>query len=282
MQKKWLVAAIWCSSVFAQGTPTDVFQKAPPHVDEALRSRISQFLQAHVDGKYRIANELVADDSKDMYFAMEKHRYLGFDIAKIDYTDNFTKATVVASVEVNWRPSARFPASRVKAPYKMLWKVENGEWFWYSVDTGKWDTPFGTMNFKSGQEQSDPAAQVIAQIKSMDGKAILNQIQASKNDVSLRSYEPSSDSVEITNGLPGVVTLVIEPPPVTGLTMKVGTTTLKQGESTKLTFEYEPPTKHAKPPTVAVVRVEPLGRRLDFNVSFAIPPELEKQLPKAK
>jgi hypothetical protein len=283
MQKKLLVAAIWCSSVLAQSTPTDVFQKAPPHIDEALRARIAQFLQAHVDGKFRIANELVADDSKDFYFAMEKHRYLSFDIAKIDYTDNFTKATVIATVEVNWRPSARFPAQRVKPPYKMLWKIENGEWFWYTIKTDKWDTPFGTMHFPNGPEQSDPAAQVIAQIKAMDGKAILNQIQTSKTDITLKSYEESSDSVEITNGMPGTVNLKVEAPPVTGLTIKIaGSTTLKQGEATKLTFDYTPPTKHAKPPATAIVRVEPLGHRLKFHLNFALPPEIEQQLPKLK
>src|SRR5688572_11257827 len=109
MQNKWLAAALWCSSVFAQGVPTDIFQKAPPYVDEALRSRVSEFLQAHVDGKFRLANEIVAEDSKDMYFAMEKHRYLSFEIVRIDYTNDFTRATVLATVEVNWRPSARFP-----------------------------------------------------------------------------------------------------------------------------------------------------------------------------
>ena len=83
MYMKWLATAVWCSAVFAQ-TPTDVFHKAPPHVDEALRTRVSQFLQAHVDGKFRNAIDLVADNSKDFYFAMEKRKYLSFEIVKID------------------------------------------------------------------------------------------------------------------------------------------------------------------------------------------------------
>ena len=283
MQKKWLAAALWCSSVFAQSTPTDIFHKAPPHIDEALRSRIGEFLQAHVDGKFRIANELVSDESKDFYFAMEKHRYLSFEIVRIDYSDNFTKATVLSTVEVNWRPSPRFPNSRVKAPYKMLWKVEDGKWFWYTVNTGKWETPFGEMKV-SGEapKQDDPAAAVIAQLKGMDGNAILGSVRPNKNDVVLQCCEKSTDTVEITNGMQGTVSLKTEGSPVVGLEIRFDRTDLKAGETAKLSFHYDPATKQAKPNAVAIIRVEPMGLRLPFNVSFALPPEVQKQLPKTR
>ena len=283
MQKKWLAAALWCSSVFAQSTLTDVFHKAPPHIDEALRSRVAEFLQAHVDGKFRVANELVADESKDFYFAMEKHRYLSFEIVRIDYSENFTKATVLSTVEVNWRPSPRFPNSRVKAPYKMLWKVEDGKWLWYSVNTGKWETPFGEMKV-SGEapKQDDPAAQVIAQIKGMDGNAILGSVRPNKTDVVLQCCENSTDTVEITNGMQGNISLRSEGSPVVGLKIKFDRTDLKAGEMAKLTFHYDPPTKQAKPNAVAIIRVEPMGLRLPFNLSFALPPEVQKPLPKLK
>jgi hypothetical protein len=242
-----------------------------------------EFLQAHVDGKFRLANEIVAEDSKDMYFAMEKHRYLSYEIVRIDYSDNFTKATVLATVEVNWRPSARFPNSRVKAPYKMLWKVEDGKWCWYTVNTGKWETPFGEMKV-SGEapKQDDPAAEVIAQIKGMDGKAILNQVSANKKDVLLQCCENSSDTVEITNGMTGTISLRLETSPVVGLEMKLDRTDLKQGETAKLSFTYAPPSKQAKPNALAVVRVEPMGLRLPFYLSFALPPDVQKQLPKTQ
>ena len=281
MQMKWLATALWCSSVFAQSAPTDVFQKAPPHIEEALRGRVTEFLQAHVDGKFRLANEVVAEDSKDTYFAMEKHRYLGFEIVKIDYTDNYTKATVLSTVEVNWRPSARFPNQRVKAPYKTLWKVEDGKWFWHTVNTGKWETPWGEMKV-SGEapKEEDPAAQVLSQIKNMNGKAILNQVSVNKRDVVLKCCENSSDTVEITNGMQGPISLRLESSPVVGLDMKLDRTDLKQGETAKLSFTYAPPTKQAKPNAVAAVRVEPLGTRLPFDLSFSLPPEVQKQLPK--
>src|SRR5688572_6406856 len=145
MQKKLLATVVWCSCAFGQGTPTDVFQKAPPHIDTALRARVSQFLQAHVDGKYRVANELVAEESKDFYFAMEKRRFLSFEILRIDYTENFTKATVVAMVEVICSPATLLPNTLMIPPYQMRWKVENGDCYYYTDNTGEWDTPWSAM-----------------------------------------------------------------------------------------------------------------------------------------
>src|ERR1700724_3603210 len=78
--------------------PADLFSKAPPEVDEALRARVAKFYQAHVDGKPRRAEELVAEDTKDYFYTARKPQYLSFQIIKIDYTDTFTKATVTTMV----------------------------------------------------------------------------------------------------------------------------------------------------------------------------------------
>jgi hypothetical protein len=160
----------------------------------------------------------------------------------------------------------------------MLWKVDNQDWYWYTVQTKEWETPFGKMATGStAADQSDPAAQVIAQIRAADPKAILNNVAVSRNDVRLRSYEDSSDTIEITNSMPGAISLRTEGMPVIGLYMKLDKATLKSGETAKLIFQYQPITKQPQPTRVAVVHVEPLGRRLEFNVSFANPPSVEKK-----
>ena len=40
----------------------------PPEVDQALRARISEFYQDHVDGKFRQAEALVAAETKDSFY----------------------------------------------------------------------------------------------------------------------------------------------------------------------------------------------------------------------
>src|SRR3984893_18862048 len=85
-------------SALAQ-TPADLFAKAPPDVDEALRARISKFYQAHVDGKPRRAEEMVAEDSKDYFYGRKKPKSLSFEIGKIEYSKDFTEARAIVVVE---------------------------------------------------------------------------------------------------------------------------------------------------------------------------------------
>jgi hypothetical protein len=96
----------------------------------------------------------------------------------------------------------------------------------------------------------------------------------------LKCCENSSDTVEITNGMQGTISLRLESSPVVGLDMKLDRTELKQGETAKLSFTYSPPTKQEKPNAVTAVRVEPIGLKLPLYLSFALPPEVQKQLPK--
>src|SRR5260370_24279308 len=72
-----------------------LFDKAPPDVDEALRARITGFYQAHVDKKFRQADQFVAEDTKDFYYESNKPAYLSFNIGKITYSENFTKAKAI-------------------------------------------------------------------------------------------------------------------------------------------------------------------------------------------
>ena len=117
------------SSAAAQNA-ADVFAKAPPDVDDALRARIAKFYQAQVDGKARRAEEIVAEDSKDFFYNMAKPKFLGFEIRDITYSDNFTKAKVTMVMEM-YLMMPGFEGKPMKVPGSTLWKIENGQWCWY-------------------------------------------------------------------------------------------------------------------------------------------------------
>jgi hypothetical protein len=73
---------------------------APPReLDAALRDRVQKFFQAHVDGKFRAADQYVAEESKDAFFSADKPRYLSFELASITYSDQFTRATALVTCE---------------------------------------------------------------------------------------------------------------------------------------------------------------------------------------
>src|ERR1700733_15530283 len=76
------------------------FGQAPsPEADQALRERVSEFFQDHVDGKFIKAFDLVAEDTKEYFFSAQKSKLLSFKIDTIEYSENSTKADVRLTTE---------------------------------------------------------------------------------------------------------------------------------------------------------------------------------------
>ena len=120
------------------------FNRPPAEVDQALRARVTEFFEYHVKGEFRKAEALVAEDTKEFFYVHNKPRYLGIEISRIDYTENFTRATAVVICEqyimmpgVSDRP--------FKIPTPSTWKLENGKWYWYVDQNAPRDTPWGKM-----------------------------------------------------------------------------------------------------------------------------------------
>src|SRR5260370_42130118 len=136
----YLVAA---ANLCGQG-PGDLFHKAPRAVDEALRARVAKFYQLEVEGKFRQAEALVADDTKDYFYASQKPKYLGLEINRITYSDDFPKADVLLTTKrIVMMPG--FADKPVPMPQPSKWKLVNGEWYWYLSEDDLYGTPFGNM-----------------------------------------------------------------------------------------------------------------------------------------
>jgi hypothetical protein len=276
MLPRLVAAAVIGVSAFAQQPATDLFDKAPPAVDEALRARVRQFFQAHVDGRFRLADEVVAEDSKDTYFAMEKSRYISFEIIKISYSESFTKAAVVTALEMDWR-SPRIGVMRVKPPMTSQWKLENGQWCWYVEQSKNWDTPFGKM---SPGPDPTPGVRVPGGWKGVELEAVRQGVKVDRRGIRLSSYERSTDQITLTNTMPGTVNLGLQIARMAGLSASLDKNELKQGETATLRFDYEPADKSPKPTLQCYVHVQQTGQNIPVMLIFAIPPEIEKLIPK--
>src|SRR5262245_19656348 len=93
-----LVLLLSVGVLCAQNT-ADLFNKPPAKVDKALRARISEFYDDHVKGDFRKAEPLVAEDTKNFFYSQNKPKYLSYDISRIEYSDNFTKAKATVLCE---------------------------------------------------------------------------------------------------------------------------------------------------------------------------------------
>src|SRR4051812_45774654 len=175
--------------VFAAALCAQKAPKAPPkppaRVDQALRARITEFYQYHVDEEYRKAEKLVAEDSQDFFYAHNKPHYLTFQIASIEYLENFTKAKVSAMCEQYFH-GLGFEGKPMKAPSTSTWKLEKGTWFWY-VDKAELSRgPMGQMA-NAGSKATAATAQLPTIPTSFD--FVLNQVKLDKNLVILKPNE---------------------------------------------------------------------------------------------
>ncbi|MBC8164469.1 MAG: hypothetical protein H7Y20_01210 [Bryobacteraceae bacterium] len=269
------VSLSWCAS--AQ-SPTDVFDKAPPKIDDALRARVTKFFEAHVGGKFRQAEQVIHSTSLDEFYNSEKQRLIGFEIANITYSDNFTKAMVVTNVELDWI-TVRLGKIRVKPPMKSTWMYDAGEWWWYVIPRKEWETPWGNM--KPGAERSAGYGGPSG-VSMPDVKAILSQVVVSKTAIHLSSAEKSTDTAEILNKMPGDLTLAIEPVQIPGLKVRIDKELLHSGETARITFDHEPTDRSVKVTRTVRVNASPTGQHYEFTLTFAVPEELKKYLPQKK
>jgi len=137
-----LITLLMLAPMAAPQTAVEVFRKAPPATDTALRERVSKFYQSYVDKKWRLSDQYVAEESKDRYYAAPKPQYISYQVTEIQYVENFTKATVIALAEQD-RMVAMGGVMRMKVPMQSYWKVIDGTWMWYIPERNCVATPMG-------------------------------------------------------------------------------------------------------------------------------------------
>lgn len=261
-----------CSLALAQD-PSELFDKAPPPVDEALRARVHDFYQAHIDGKFREAYKLVAEDSQEVFFAMAKQQYKDCETARINYSEQFTKALVVETCKADWMFHGQTLTTTL--PISSNWKVVDGQWYWYYVKPTVVASPFSPNGsiFSQDTANAKPGnAPVVPPDPTQLARGILAMIKIDKTSVSLRSDQASEDEIHIHNDMPGAVSISIDPVTVPGLKVTLAKAELQAKEDTAVHFEYHTPEGGgAKAPSQVTVQVHvsPTGQVFPVQVSFS-------------
>jgi hypothetical protein len=268
-------------------------ENAPPAVDQALRARVTQFYSANISGKWRDAFQVVADDMQNEYLAASKDTYDRCDTVKISYSENFTKALVRENChgEYNWHNS-HIPAT---LPLSSTWKVVDGQWFWYWQKPTEVMTPWGLSSIPPDAQKTPGASAVNTNIETVlkdpasMAKSILNQIKVDKREIHLLGYETSKDELHISNSMSGYVSVRIDCAPLPGFHVTQAKADIGPKETSTIVFDYDAEEakkecgdcyKLPKPKLTANIRIEPTAQVFSIRISFAIPPELEKQIPK--
>ena len=207
------LALIFAAAGFAQTPPQKTYD-APPEIVSKLRTRVNDFFQLHTEGSinYRKAFSMVAEDTQDYYFAVQKAKYESFRILTIKFTNpEFTKATV--DLEGMQRiQRVEFPGTTVPIPMTTLWKVEEGEWKWYRDPSEDQLTPMGHSDLSTihpGDKISKEQLEQLRDPKMIEqmGKKLLGQSTIDKGEVSMPLDKPSSVDIKFHNAQPGQVKL---------------------------------------------------------------------------
>ena len=250
-------------------------QTAPPEVEQALRARVTEFLQDHVDGNFRKAFELVAEDTKDSYFSSGKAQLQSFKIDDIKFTDNFTRAAVTATMSKTVNVAGQdIPVS---LPSTITWKIENGKWVWYE-DPKPHATPMGVSTPLAAALAGNNATG-NALPKDFDDKAlaaearnILEQVSVDKKEITLETDKVSEQQVIFHNGMTGSVQVQLTGTDIPGLTARIGQAFVKAASDVPVVFRYEPGNQAPpKDPVNVQLFVQPLNQVFVIRVSFAAP-----------
>jgi hypothetical protein len=242
--------------------------------EKALRARVTEFLQYHVDGNFRKAYDMVATDTQEDYFNTGKVQIKGFTIDDVQLSDNFTKATVRTTISRNMMVTGQeFP---VLMPSTITWKIENNKWVWYKVPTTN-DTPFGPGALPSALGVAPAVAADSGIPKEFNDKtisdaarSILQQVSVDKNEVTLASDKVSEAKVVLHNGMTGSVQAEVSTPQIAGLTAKLEQSIVRAAGNVTLVLRYEPGGQRApRDPVNVQITVQPLDQLFTIRVNFA-------------
>jgi hypothetical protein len=255
--------ALFCASMPfpAPGqSPKNPFDKPPADVDDALRARVTEFYQDHITEKYRLAEKLVAEESKDGFYAASKPDIKDFKIGDIAYSDGYTKAkiTIVAKMMITFMGVG---SKMMDVPFPSYWKIDEGKWCWYIFNDPKRMSPFGQIN----PETTSGKGEGSLTFKPVDLSTISAAVKADRVSVKLGGAE---EKVILTNSLPGVVKLSLDQKEYPGFEAKLDKAELNGGEKAVLTLIAKSGTgpTPARTRVMVGVAVQPVNQLVEIEV----------------
>lgn len=270
----WL--SILAATALAQ-TPAAEF-KASPEVEAALRARVNQFFQYHVDGKFRDAYGMVAEDTKDYYFSAGKNQLKGFKVTGVHFQNaECTQATVDVLVDQDIR-RPEFPDTIVPVPKTTMWKVEGGLWVWYVKKGGCEITPMGCSDMSKIKNGQITSAEQLKKLTDPDyilarGREIVQASGVDKQEVTLDPTKESSAEVTFHNGQPGWVKLTVNTgAKLAGFSATLDKSDVEAKKDAVVKITYDPPAGAAVPPPhMVTLYIAPFNQQILISVKFAAP-----------
>jgi hypothetical protein len=227
--------------------------------EAALRARAQQFFDLQVAKKYRPAEDMVAEDSKDEYYNGNRYNIKGFSIQNVEMLDENSRAKVTIKAKTTLIAPG-VPSIDLDVSLTSSWKLEDDRWVWYVDQSGVANTPFGKIS--TAPNGGPPPSITPGNLP--DLSALRQSVKADKTSVTISLSEPVQ-TVTISNELPGPVDLVeLDSDKVAGFSSQLDKKHLETGEKTTLRVTL---VGEAKGKGIIHVLASPIGTQLDIAVT---------------
>lgn len=243
------------------------FRSAPPKVEEALRARVGQLYTLFQQGKFRQAEELVAEDSKDTYYTTKKARNLGFEIKTVSFSPDVKDATVLVALRMIM---PMIGVSPVAVPIASKWRRVKGEWYLYYPQYKPGDTvqtPFGPKKIPD-----DPQRQaILLRMKERPDLASLRRMyKVSANELRFPSSAPARITREftVTNRSEGELSLQRRTKDIKGVAVEITPEEAGPGEKIKVRFTYVPAVEQQRQDHKVRFTISPISQHFSVDLIF--------------
>jgi len=234
---------------------------AAADAEAALRARVEQFYKLQVDKKFRQAEALVAEESKDDYYNRSKLDIKEFSIEDIQLLDDNSRARVTLKGKLVIKVpqlAAQLGDQTFDVPLTTSWKIENGQWVWYIDRELSVQTPFGRIDPSKAAARSPVDLPPVK----IDVATLMNQVTLDSTSVILNATNPLQ-TITVSNNLPGAIQLELTDPRLEGVSIEVERSTLKAGEKSAIRFRL---TGEAQSSGLVRIVASPLNKVFEIRV----------------
>jgi hypothetical protein len=248
------------TAVAAAAQNQSIFRKAPPDVEEKLRARVIQFYSLYQQGKFRAAEALVAEESRDLYYAMPKAPIRSFQLEQITWDDDLKNATVLVAC---LSATPRTAAEGLWVPINGRWRLENGDW--YLVIKPRSTTPFGPMKFDDPRNiKPQPFQRPTLEMLRADAFEVVPR----KVEFPAHATEAETRRVTIQNNMAGVLTVDVQAPKAPGLAVMLADRNILPNKAAALEIHYEPQAGKLSGTKEVRLTLQPVNQEIVVEVHF--------------
>ena len=250
------------------------FPKAPAEVEEALRGRVTEFYTHFQQRKYRQAEGLVDEESRDYFYASSKKPILSFELVNMEFGEDFQTAKASVNVMVMLPMMGPEP---VPFPLTGDWRWIEDNWYIH-MEGAKPGTikqgPFGPMRINPEGAARAGAEQGLPTYSPEGIKQALKSMYRVEPETLRFAHEPSepiTQTVRFINPGPARLSVIAteEIHTLPGLQIEFDRRQIEPGEELPITFTYQAEEKPLEGAIDIIFSVLPLKQIFAVTIEFA-------------